>query len=186
MTFREQYFADLYRNYLSLDEEGIEALEVEPAFEFSDGATWPTNEEVPRICPHDDGESALPMIAIVANEEKTKHPYLLQAEVFVRLQIQSQLKDGEPVPDGEEDPVDRAGTATETAQKWMQAISEMIYSTALFRAFLLSLSQAERTGGEIMLRLPDNGVAHVHDAANRTHTWELRIDHKVDVSPPDE
>jgi len=35
-----------------------------------------------------------------------------------------------------------------------------------------------------MMRIPNNGIAHVHDAAERTHTWEITIMHDVDVSPP--
>jgi len=40
------------------------------------------------------------------------------------------------VLEDEEDPIDRIGTATETAQAWMQAITEAVYAGETFRAYL--------------------------------------------------
>ena len=183
MTLREQFYAELYRGYLSLTLVQLNALH---AFTLTTGAQWPANADVKRLCPHDDAPSTVPCIAIVATESPTKHPLLLSMDVFVRLQIQSQLKDGDPVPEGEEDPVDRAGTAMPDAQAWLQAINEALLATETFRAHLLTLSQAERTGGEMMLRMVDSGIPHVQDPSNRTHTWEIKIAHKVDVYPADD
>lgn len=178
MTLREQYFAELYRSYFSLTPEQLGALNEDAPFELSEDAVWPANGEVLRICPHDDAVAALPCLAVVAAEGKTKHPHLLKMEVFVRLQIQSQI-----APENEGDDV--AGTAMETAQAWLQAVTEALHDTETFRSHLLSLSEAERTGGHILMRVVADGVAHQHNAEDRVHTWELIINHHVDVSPAD-
>lgn len=178
MTLREQFYAELYRGYLSLTEADLAELTPGDPFELTTGAVLPGVEEVKRICPHDDGLASLPCLAVLATEGKTKHPFLMNVEVFVRLQIQTHVDDGD-------EEAERVGTPLETAQAWVQGFTEVVYAVEAFRAHLLTLSDAERTGGELMLRVVDSGVVHVHDAENRTHTWEIKINHKVDVSPAD-
>jgi hypothetical protein len=176
MTLREQFYAELYRGYLTRTPQQLEDLEA--GFELTANAVWPANEEVVRLCPHDDAVSVLPCLAIVATEAKHKHPLIVEMEVFVRLQIAAQINEGD-------EDAEYAGTAMVTAQAWLQAINEAIHATETFRAYLLTLSEAERAGSEMILRMVDNGVVHVHEEGTRTHTWEIKIAHKIDVSPED-
>jgi len=176
MTLREQFYAELYRDYLSLTESQLAALTPSAPFDLTAQAVLPELVDVPRLCPHDDALATLPCLAVVATEGKTKHPYLMTVDVFARLQIQTHVQDGD------EDAV-RSGTPLLTAQAWLQAFTEVLHATETFRAYLLTLSTDQRRGGQILMRMADSGIVHVHEAADFTHTWELKITHRVDVSP---
>lgn len=174
MTLREQYFADLYRGYLSRTPAELADLTEEDPFTLTSGASWPANADVPRLCPHDDAEATVPCIAITATEEETKHPQIMDLTVFIRVHCAATVDDGGPDPHG---------TPMDTAQAWVQAISEALYAQETFRAHLLTLTQEQRTGGEIKIRWLKNGVAHEHNKDNRTHTWEIQVTHKVNCGP---
>jgi hypothetical protein len=174
MTLREQYFSELYRGYLQLTVEQLAALTPGAPFALSSAAVWPANASVPRLCPHDDAEASIPCMAIVADEQPSKHPHIMEIAVDVRLQVGAQVDTGSPDPHG---------TPMATAQAWLQAITEALYAKETFRAYLLSLTEAQRTGGEIMLRTLESGVTYDHDKEERTHTWEVKVNHKVNVEP---
>lgn len=175
MTLNEQAYADLYRAYLSLDHTAIvTAL----------GGAWPSLEEAVRICPHDDTELTHPCIAIVAIERPSRHPLLMEMSLFVRLQIATRIA-------GDEEDEDRAGTPTELAQSWVKGINNVLRydgeedGMISLRQYILSLPEEDRTEGEMLLRNFANGIECDVDSEDRTSTWEIRIDHKVNMSPPD-
>ena len=175
MTLNEQAFADLYREYLSLDHAAIvQAL----------GGAWPSLSDAVRLCPHDDAELSLPCLAIVAIERPGRHPLLMEMTVFIRVEIELRIA-------ATETDEERAGTPTELAQSWVQGINNVLRydgeedGMTSLRQHILSLPEEQRTQGEILLRNFAYGIEHEINSEDRTAMWEIRIDHKVNMSPPD-
>ena len=159
MTPLERFHCDLARAFILAD----------PAFVLPSPGSGPL---LPVLCMHDDAEMQIPGVAIAASQSKGKHPKLVNLTLFVRLRIHSQA-----ATDGEE--TEAFGTAATDALAWLEILRARLTDAEAFRAQLLTLTEDERAGSQIMTRIVDADISHSINRDDRTHTWEIIIEHKI-------
>lgn len=158
----ETFYANLYRQFLQAD------------------ATLAAVDDLPIVCPQDGAAATAQMISVIAAEqEETKHPMLLSLLILVRLQVPIYIAPDTDNPDG-------AGIDPAITAAWRDAMFARLRDKDAFKAFLLALPEEERTGGEIMMRLPPQSWVRDDDPKEHTTTWETQTTLKVNISPEDE
>lgn len=169
LTLLEETYAGIYKGYLSQD--------LATSMDDDHDAVWPPVATVPRTIPSDEVAAQIPSIAIYCVEEPGHHPQIAKVELIVHLKVQYREK-----PNEEADP---RGTDLALARQWFTALEIAIKDDEAFAAYVLSLPENQRTGGCIMERFWDNSIRQETNAAERSHTMELRITNMVDTSPED-